>query len=847
MVRRSLSYRYVMAILKDKQVARLDHRQPTKRHPVLAFGAAGSGRVLLVVLLLGVALAPLASVADAQGSPVLDGLLDGVYLSHGYTIDYEGFYPQATATLYVLDNTSVDANYIWLGWVVSRDFNDNSYGANRHGSWPKGHDFDDLLESDLQRLDLENSCGETVLDATMDLLDGPPYHAAYSTASGYDVNMDSTESIKNYINSGDWSVFAYDTSLAGNLNDHGYCQNGDDCSVGGTDLYVNSPPWQEEPNYDAAPPYDEWEYSLIWELRIDRSVFATLACPQGGILGVATNPIELHASPSKAGVSPVTLFRVTSAIGDYVWLDADRDGVQDLDEPGLANVTLALYSDPNGDGDPSDGTELGTTTTDLYGWYLFPNLGAGNYVVGVTDENGVLTGFALTSGSTYPPGSISLGRDEQYLDADSGYAPGDLTKATIGDYVWSDADNDGIQDAGEPAIGGVTIDLLADNDGDGSFTDLVATTTTADDGAYLFVNLDPGEYAVDVTDTGGVLNGYSLTSGPQSSPDPTSEITLDAGDVYLKADFGYYKAGLGTIGNQVWADEDADGVFEPSDGEAGIPNVSLNLIKDSNGNGQWDTGERVIATVTAADGSYLFTGLELDDGDGDADYLVSVSHVDDPLRRYRKSTGPTPGADHNSQADPYAVALSAGSPSNPTADFGYYFDQDGGLVGDLVWLDLTQDGIWDPGEPGISGVEVKLYRQQGSKWVERGTVTTDANGNYFFPSLDIGGGGKYYRVEVLASNFTAGRPLAGYTATSQPDNMDESDKLTSSDAVDWTLDFGYFGAATAVRLVSFGATSFDAVPTEPGLDSVWPAVLFLGLMAISAGGLVLRTRRRLTD
>ena len=179
-------------------------------------------------------------------------------------------------------------------------------------------------------------------------------------------------------------------------------------------------------------------------------------------------------------------------------------------------------------------------------------------------------------------------------------------------------------------------------------------------------------------------------------------------------EFWYNIIALGTIGNLVWLDEDADGVYEPGDGESGIENVSVNLIKDTNNNGKWDVGERIIATMaTAGDGSYLFTGLELDDGDGDADYLVNVGDVYDTLRRYRKSTGTT-GADNNSQADPYAVALSTGSPSNLTADFGYYFDAYQGLVGDRVWNDLDGDGIQDAGEPGVEGVEVKLYYQQAA-------------------------------------------------------------------------------------------------------------------------------------
>ncbi len=31
------------------------------------------------------------------------------------------------------------------------------------------------------------------------------------------------------------------------------------------------------------------------------------------------------------------------AIGDFVWYDADADGIQDVGEPGIANVTLDLY------------------------------------------------------------------------------------------------------------------------------------------------------------------------------------------------------------------------------------------------------------------------------------------------------------------------------------------------------------------------------------------------------------------------------------------------------------------------------------------------------------------------
>lgn len=56
----------------------------------------------------------------------------------------------------------------------------------------------------------------------------------------------------------------------------------------------------------------------------------------------------------------------------------------------------------------------------------------------------------------------------------------DLAPVEIGNRVWFDADQDGIQDADEPAIAGVTVELR-NSDGD-----VIATTTTDANGEYYF-------------------------------------------------------------------------------------------------------------------------------------------------------------------------------------------------------------------------------------------------------------------------------------------------------------------------------------------------------------------------
>ncbi|NLY87811.1 MAG: hypothetical protein GX083_04630, partial [Clostridiales bacterium] len=64
------------------------------------------------------------------------------------------------------------------------------------------------------------------------------------------------------------------------------------------------------------------------------------------------------------------------AIGDYTWVDTNKDGIQDSDEPILEGVIVELYD--------KDGNKLAETTTDGNGKYIFDELDAGEYKVKFT-------------------------------------------------------------------------------------------------------------------------------------------------------------------------------------------------------------------------------------------------------------------------------------------------------------------------------------------------------------------------------------------------------------------------------------------------------------------------------
>ena len=73
----------------------------------------------------------------------------------------------------------------------------------------------------------------------------------------------------------------------------------------------------------------------------------------------------------------------------------------------------------------------------------------------------------------------------------SWYGPGFHGKKTASGQKFNDLDGDGVKEAGETGIGGVTINL--DKDANGSVD---ATTSTDGSGNYSFPNLGPGTYRV---------------------------------------------------------------------------------------------------------------------------------------------------------------------------------------------------------------------------------------------------------------------------------------------------------------------------------------------------------------
>ncbi|TCP57213.1 SdrD B-like protein [Tamaricihabitans halophyticus] len=265
----------------------------------------------------------------------------------------------------------------------------------------------------------------------------------------------------------------------------------------------------------------------------------------------AAEPVSGQSTAQFTGTAPEGDY----LIGDYVWTDANSNGIQDQGEAGRNDVAVTLRD--------CDGQELATTVTgqapegqepansDGNGYYLFDELGEGCYQVefpteGLT-EMAAGDDVAADSDANVDSGlseEVQLGPDNpEDLAVDAGYvsAPDDGgSNHAVGDYVWLDRNGDGTQDADEPGINGVTAVLY-----DCSDNKLAETTTAAGqngDGYYLFDELAAGCYRVGFTldnaETECAPSGFTTALATNnrendSDADPYTQVT---GDVELNAD-----------------------------------------------------------------------------------------------------------------------------------------------------------------------------------------------------------------------------------------------------------------------------------------------------------------------
>jgi hypothetical protein len=329
-----------------------------------------------------------------------------------------------------------------------------------------------------------------------------------------------------------------------------------------------------------------------------------------------------------AGVVPIV------AMGDYVWIDVDRDGVQDADEPPLQGVVVRLY---NPDGSPArdaDGQLVPPAITDANGFYLIDNLLPGEYFatfelppgydftlngagtaatdsdpVATTDpllgETPVFTIAAAVTGDTIVDSDPATKAVFINPTIDAGVT---TAMVSFSGRLWEDTDEDGVFDAGESPLGGLTL-RLTDANGDrvlDAFGNPVPDIVSEADGSYRFDNLAMGTYFVTVVDppADARLTPEALTG--------TWEIELLVGGMHLRnIDFPYAWDPAVQVTGSPDGGEDATAVPGPTGPpivSSGLP-VRLVPVAVRTGGGPQPSAEILILLAEMARGAEQIFGL----------------------------------------------------------------------------------------------------------------------------------------------------------------------------------------------------------------------------------------------
>ncbi|MGB1249382.1 MAG: SdrD B-like domain-containing protein, partial [Candidatus Promineifilaceae bacterium] len=487
--------------------------------------------------------------------------------------------------------------------------------------------------------------------------------------------------------------------------------------------------------------------------------------------------------------------------------------------------------------------------------------------VGDTITNTAIAWNSFAFGGTYEDGSRA---PQSLLDTEPikvGLSFIDTNNYTsLGNLVWNDANGNGLQEATELPIVGVTVSLYIDTDcdgmpEDGNLTDADALSPigqmlTDNNGFYRFDGISVNSCHVvrldnDSDYTGGPLAGLSLTqqyagdtlldSNAYLDGDnyPTINAAVDAVTgsedsadpaEYPSFDFGFWQPA--SLGDYVWFDTDSAGdqgdgfpvtgmsitLWQP--GPDGLANTADDVQLLAGADGVLDTADDDVAPfVTLANGAYEFSNLP--EGSYFVRFDVSTISGVDPLTGVgvnsaewtftaASATG-DPLTDSNVDSAGYTgvVYLSTGE-HNPSIDAGIKpvpVVASPVSIGNYVWEDTTPNDVQDNAEPAVAGVRVDLLDNSG---VTIDTTFTDGNGYYQFDNLNDG--------DTYELIFT---PPTGFSLVTANVGSDIND----SDASATTGSTGQFTVSPTAAL---NASDPDATAT---LDSRWDAGL-IGTMSL---------------
>ena len=549
--------------------------------------------------------------------------------------------------------------------------------------------------------------------------------------------------------------------------------------------------------------------------------------------------------------------------------------------PNLSTLTTKFtfhYGDFGPNVEEGDVLSLGPTGFDASAQYVFfvagPNAaGTNNDYLLWKATTGAAT-LTNTATVTAPSGFNDTNPGNNSASDTDNLAHPATGPATVGNYVWCDHNGNGIQDAGESAVAGITVKLLgagADHVFGTGDDATLATTMTDANGLYSFTGLAAGSYQVQFV----APSGFSFSpqdAGANDAPDSDANTatgksqvftlaagqtnnTIDAGllPVHAVFDFSGSSASDGTDGNI------------RSFTQSGI-SVHVSAFSEDKGTGAWnagylgsyggglgvtdiiETGSNNTHTVDNTGGQDNYVLFEFNQNIvldkaflgyvvGDSDLQLWIGNFSNAYNSHLTLSDSVLSNMGFTQVDTTTLTTTRWSDLNPGSFVGnviviaadttdtspedffkilnldvtsFACDVPSAHVCDKVWQDTNGNGSQDSGETGIAGCVVNLEDSSGKIVC---STTTDSNGSYNFDCTP----GDYKVCIVTPSGYwVTGKNLGGNDSTDSDFNSNgETDLFTVAAGATSNLDAGL-------------VTAYKTSASSYTLPGNWQALTYTG-------------------
>ena len=528
-----------------------------------------------------------------------------------------------------------------------------------------------------------------------------------------------------------------------------------------------------------------------------------------------------------------------ASVGDKVWMDVDRAGIQDADEPAMPGVTVTLMRADGSAVTDASGNPVAAVTTDANGRYVFANLLPGGYKVSFQAPAGFEAttseaGDDRAADSNGASASVTLvqGQTDDTIDF------GAVGTGVIGDQLFVDVNQNGggAPDAGDKPLAGVKVTLTWT--GPGGITRTYETVTDAD-GTYRFEDLLPGEYKVSV-DPDSLQTAEPLLDVLTHSPAGDVENKTVVSDA-TKADSTAFATAMKLTANLTLTGEKNQNLDQDWGFGISADTAILKAITDPDEQAQesfeFTPGQRVTYTLTLTNnGPGVATGVKASDqlpagvafvsaqGDGSYDSATGVWDLSDATLAKGDVKTITITVDITGEGAGTLVTNVARithqdqAGDDPTNNESSASFKGGYNLGGTIYRDSDASYSKGDDEQRFKGVTVALLGEDGTPVLDADgqpmTAVTDENGAYQFVGLGRGS----YRVVIVepgAGDLAGLIPTQAYTGKGATQAS-----VTISDASVQGVDFGLVAPASIGDRVWDDVNANGADDGEPGIGGV---------------------------